>query len=103
MRRLCLLSLCAFFIFRLAVAQSPPMACPGSFPPPAPFCSDACIACDLDGYVGTNEWFSQWEAPPQFCAPQFHSINWVGFVAGSSSLTLEITAQACQTGMGLQA
>lgn len=103
MRHLCLLSLFAVFNFHFAIAQSPPVACPGSFPSPAPFCSDACIVCDLDGYVGTNEWFFQWEAPPQFCAPQFHSINWLGFVAGSSSLTLEITAQACQTGMGLQA
>ncbi len=72
-------------------------------PSPAPLCSDACILCDLDGYIGRNVLEFPWEAPPTFCAPQFHSINWLGFIAGTPSITLEITTFNCQTGEGLQA
>ena len=103
MRRLYLFCLFCMACYSL-IAQSPPTACPDNvLPTPAAFCSEACIVCDLDGYYGTNQWFSQWDAPPQFCAPQFHSINWVGFIAGSTNITLRIQPFNCQNWDGLQA
>ena len=44
-----------------------------------------------------------WEAPSTFCAPQFHSIQWIGFIAGSTSISFQISTLSCQTGNGLQA
>ena len=71
--------------------------------PLAPFCSQACVLCDIDGYIGMNANQSQWDAPPQFCAPQFHSIQWVGFIAGSTSISFSVSTLTCDTGNGLQA
>ena len=103
MRHLYLLCLFCVADYSL-MAQSPPTACPDNVQPmPAAFCSEACIICDLDGYYSTNQWFPNWDAPPQFCAPQFHSINWVGFVAGSTDITLRIQPSNCQNWDGLQA
>lgn len=104
MRRLLLFFLLSAISCSLVPAQSPPAACPPNFNAlPAPFCGEACIVCDLDGYYSANQWFPQWDVPPQFCAPQFHSVNWVGFVAGTTSIVLNINTFNCQIGSGLQA
>ena len=106
MRRLYLLCLFAFSMASAGNAQSPPVVCPGNTQPlPVPFCSQACIVDYLDGYTGRNQWFPQWDVPPQFCAPLFHSINWVGFTAGTPQLTLRIQTYNCELPQrtGLQA
>ena len=72
------------------MAQQPPGSCPGNMAPLASFCSDACVLCDINGYVGRNANQPLWEAPATFCAPQFHSIQWIGFIAGSPSITFTI-------------
>ncbi|MCB0569813.1 MAG: hypothetical protein KDC66_08630 [Phaeodactylibacter sp.] len=85
-------------------AQLPSDTCSGFDIQPAPFCGQACLACDgLDGYMGYNMNFPGWDAPPQFCAAQYNSINWLAFVAGSTELLLEIIVYNCQSGSGLQA
>ncbi|MCB0578533.1 MAG: hypothetical protein KDD10_04395, partial [Phaeodactylibacter sp.] len=86
-----------------ALAQQPPGSCPGNMAPLASFCSEACVLCDIDGYIGQNVNQPLWEAPSTFCAPQFHSIQWIGFIAGSPSITFTINTIRCLTGSGLQA
>ncbi|MCB0554618.1 MAG: hypothetical protein KDD02_13795 [Phaeodactylibacter sp.] len=72
----------------------------------APFCAQTCTVCGagLDGYVGMNANTPNWEAPADFCAPQFHSVQWLAFVAGSTSITFNFTPFNCQSaaGNGLQ-
>ena len=82
-----------------------PGECPeGVNPPVAPFCAETCTLCDdgIDGYVGMNVPTDNWEAPPDFCAPQFHAVQWLAFVAGSPSITFNFTPTSCQDGPGLQ-
>ncbi len=98
-----LLLLLSLLVTELANAQQPPGSCPGNMAPLASFCGQACVLCDIDGYVGRNANQPQWEAPSTFCAPQFHSIQWIGFIAGSPSISFSITTLSCQTGSGLQA
>jgi gliding motility-associated-like protein len=45
---------------------------------------------------------SQWEAPPDFCAPQFHAVQWLAFVAGTPNITFNFTPTDCEDGTGLQ-
>lgn len=59
------------------------------------FCGDACVVCDINGYVGTNDTPALGEAPPGFCAGQLHNTQWVGFVAGSTNLTLSVSVYDC--------
>ena len=84
--------------------QLPGECPPGTTPPVAPFCSQTCTLCDegIDGYVGMNVPTNNWEAPPDFCAPQFHAVQWLAFVAGSTSITFNFTPTSCQDGPGLQ-
>ncbi|HMQ48847.1 MAG TPA: hypothetical protein PKA00_03335, partial [Saprospiraceae bacterium] len=86
------------------VDAQPPGPCPGSTAPVAPFCSQTCTLCGqgIDGYVGMNANTPQWEAPPDFCAPQFHSVQWLAFVAGSTNITFQFSVSDCDDGNGLQ-
>ena len=61
----------------------------------ASFCADACVICDINGYTGTNSLPGLGEAPPGFCAGQLHNTQWVGFVAGSTDLTMAISVYDC--------
>ena len=61
----------------------------------ASFCADACVICDIDGYTGTNSLPGLGEAPPGFCAGQLHNTQWVGFVAGSESLVIDVSVYDC--------
>ena len=60
------------------------------------FCSQACIICDIDGFTGRNAGpVPNWDQPNGFCAPIAHNLRWIGFIAGSPSLTLEIAVSNC--------
>ncbi len=61
----------------------------------ASFCTDACVICDIDGFSGTNSLPGLGEAPPGFCAGQLHNTQWVGFVAGSTSLEISVAVYDC--------
>ncbi len=61
-----------------------------------PFCSQACIICDIDGFSGVNgSPVPNWDEPAGFCAPIAHNLRWIGFIAGSVNLTLEIFVDNC--------
>lgn len=81
--------------------QLPPGSCPPN-PPLASFCAEACVVCDLAGYTSRNSLTDLGQAPPGFCAGQLHNTQWVGFVAGSASLTIRIDVTNCDLGDGLQ-
>jgi len=76
---------------------------PGQLPPGATTCADACVQCgNIDGITTNNDNDVLAQVPDGFCAPQLHNVQWFGFVAGSSNITLEIAPFNCQTGAGLQ-
>jgi len=67
-----------------------------------PFCADACIICDINGFTGINSDGVQGQAPPGFCTTNVHHMQWIGFIAGSTNLTLSISVFNCQNGNGLE-
>lgn len=67
-----------------------------------PFCNQACIICDINGFTGTNSDGVQGQAPPGFCTNNVHHMQWIGFIAGSTNLTLSISVFNCQNGNGLE-
>ena len=91
-------------IVQFSNAQAPPPACPGGNTITlASTCADACVICgDINGLTGTNSLPDLGQAPPGFCAGQLHNTQWVGFVAGSTSVTLEISVYDCAQGSSSQ-
>jgi hypothetical protein len=62
-------------------------------------CAQACYVCDLDGFTGNAGGAAvPGEVPPGFCTNIVHHPGWVGFVAGSTDLTLEISVSNCVGG-----
>jgi len=97
-----LIPLCLSALF--VTAQVSSQLCPaGTLPVGAPTCADACIqVSSIDGITTSNDNDELGEPPPGFCVPQLHNVQWFGFVAGSSDITLEIVPSNCQNGAGLQ-
>lgn len=102
MKQLLLSITLVFLLVKTAFGQEPPDECPGGNLVLASTCQDACVLCDIDGLIGTNDLDDLGEAPPGFCAPQLHNTQWVGFVAGTANIQLTITPFNCQTNNGLQ-
>ena len=74
----------------------------GPDPLMTPTCIEACIICDLDGYTGTNNSTVPGVGPPDFCTFIQHNIQWIGFIATSEDLSLEISVSNCTGGPGLE-
>lgn len=95
--------LCAFALtlafFPNLFAQPEPC---GPNPSMTPFCADACIICDINGFTGVNDEGVTGQAPPGFCTGTVHHMQWIGFIAGSTNLTLSVTVFDCQTNAGLE-
>ncbi|MDX1913739.1 MAG: gliding motility-associated C-terminal domain-containing protein [Saprospiraceae bacterium] len=81
-----------------AHAQLPPECPPGA--PAADDCSDACIYCDFNNYMGTTSGYTQGSAPG-FCG-SIENEQWLGFIAGAGSATFTATPNNCITGDGIQ-
>lgn len=81
-------------------AQMPPIC--GNTPAMKSFCRDACIICDIDGFTGRNNSNVTGQAPPGFCTSQVHNMQWIGFIAGSSEITLEVKVTNCVRNLGLE-
>jgi hypothetical protein len=84
----------------LTFSQQPPIC--GNNPTMTSFCSQACIICDIDGFTGRNNSNITGQAPPGFCTSFVHHMQWIGFVAGSTSLTLEVRVSNCNRNEGLE-
>lgn len=78
-----------------------PIPC-GPAPEMTSFCAEACIICDINGFTGINDDPEQGQAPPFFCTSQVHHMQWIGFIAGSTNLTLEVKVFNCQMNEGLE-
>lgn len=82
-------------------AKAQPPIC-GNNPAMTSFCAEACIICDIDGFTGRNNSSIQGQAPPGFCTTTVHHMQWIGFIAGTSDLNIEITVFNCNSGQGLE-
>lgn len=74
----------------------------GPNPEMTPFCADACIICDINGFTGINSDGVTGQAPPGFCTGTVHHMQWIGFIAGSTNLTLSVSVFNCQNNYGLE-
>ncbi len=98
-----LLPFLLLFFATLSWGQQPPGGCPDDEVVLTSLCSEACVLCQgFDGYVGTNSATELGQAPDGFCAPQLHNTQWLGFVAGTPSISMNITPFNCNQGDGLQ-
>ena len=102
MKQLLLSITLVFLLVKTALSQEPPDECPGGNLVLASTCQDACVLCDINGLVGNNNITDLGQAPPGFCAPQLHNTQWVGFIAGTTNIQMEITPFNCMDGEGLQ-
>ncbi|MFN0014155.1 MAG: hypothetical protein ACKVU2_06365 [Saprospiraceae bacterium] len=84
-----------------ALAQLPPM-CQIPNPPLAKTCATACILCELDGYSSTTTQTTPGQTIPGYCTFVVHSMGYIGFVAGSTNLTFEVTVGACTQGNSIE-
>ncbi len=93
------LSACLFLAF--FVLRGQPLPC-GPMPEMTSFCDDACIICDIDGFTGVNTDNVVGQMPQGFCTTTAHHMKWIGFIAGSTSLTIKFDVFNCQKNEGLE-
>lgn len=93
--------LALLFLFCSITLFAQPEPC-GPNPDMTPFCADACIICDIDGFTGINSEGVTGQAPPGFCTNTVHHMQWIGFIAGSTNLTLSVSVFNCQDNNGLE-
>ena len=97
-----LLPLLAFFALAwgqtIAQVNQP---CPTPPPPGSENCQGACVYCDFDGFMGTNNGTPS--GGNSGCPGiALHNDQWFGFTAGSASITITILTSNCNNGDGLQ-
>lgn len=76
--------------------------CGGNPTPLSNFCSDACITCELDGLSAITTHSIVGTVPPGYCTFFPHSMQWVGFVAGSVNLSFTVTVSNCTQGNSIE-
>lgn len=92
---------CLFALFVLVVSRAQPQPC-GVSPEMTSFCGQACIICDINGFTGINDDPAKGQAPPGFCTGTVHHMQWIGFIAGTTTLKLEVRAFNCRLNRGLE-
>lgn len=101
MKRKLLLVLTLAAISWLSVNAQVTPACPVPPPPGAESCPATCVYCNFDGYTGINNGTPS--GGQTVCGQIFiHNDQWFGFIAGSTSITIDILTSNCQNGDGLQ-
>ena len=83
-----------------ALAQPEP--CIAENPEMTPFCEDACIVCDIDGFTGRHESEVIGSLPADFCTFVVHNAQWIAFQAASTNLKIELSVSNCDMGNGLE-
>ena len=91
-----------FLIFSIRVFSQLPPVCAAPNPPVAKTCSQACILCNLDGYTSSTTQTTQGQILPGFCTQVVHSMSYMGFVAGSSDLTIQVSVGNCTVGNSIE-
>ncbi len=92
-----LFALCCFGF--LALGQ-PPVCSNNNM---ASTCAAACIVCDLDGFASFNEGAGGGQLPPGYCTQVLHHAEWIGFIAGSTNLSFQLSVSNCSANPGLEA
>ncbi len=94
--------LCLFSAFTCSLmSQVVPEPC-GPDGSMAPFCEQACIICDIDGFEGRNDGESSTLAPDIFCSQGDQKVTWIAFIAGTPNLEMEVEVSNCTVNDGLQ-
>ncbi|MBK9151120.1 MAG: SprB repeat-containing protein [Saprospiraceae bacterium] len=94
-----------FVIWMMNLLQMNLAGQPAICTPPAAmtsFCSQACIICDINGFQGRNNSNVTGQAPPGFCTSFVHHMQWIGFIAGSTNLSIEVHVTNCTRNSGLE-
>lgn len=76
--------------------------CGGNPVPLSNTCADACLVCDLNGVSARTTNTIQGQSPPGYCTMVVHSMQWLAFVAGSTSLTINVRVSACNQNNGVE-
>lgn len=84
-------------------AQAQPPICPtDEVVEMSPFCEEACIICDIDGFSGRNGRDNNFFLPDDFCTQVQHNGKWIGFIAGSENLRVQLSVSNCEFNIGLE-
>jgi|GEM_PF-374829 len=88
------------FLWLEAKAQVTP-PCSNPPPPGSTSCNTTCVYCDFNGYMGTSGGTASTSI--NVCGQILvHNDQWLGFVANSTSMTIEVLSSNCVLGDGLQ-
>lgn len=74
-----------------------PQPC-GATPIMANNCADACVICDIDGYVGTNNLQAGGQDIGNIFCSGADDMHYIAFIAGSTSLSIRIDVDNCTQG-----
>lgn len=92
-----LISFFTLFVFGFVVGVSAQDCPPPGYPPISDDCPSAPTVCiDLDGYCDTLNAFAFQQDFPGCPANVLNNDNWFAFIAGSTTINLEIVPSACQ-------
>ncbi|MBK6998296.1 MAG: gliding motility-associated C-terminal domain-containing protein [Lewinellaceae bacterium] len=102
MNKKLLLPLAFIALFCTKSSAQVPGPCQNPPPPGAENCQSACVYCNFDGYMGTNNGTPS--GGNTVCGQiALHNDQWFGFTAGSTSITITLIPSNCADGNGLQA
>jgi gliding motility-associated-like protein len=100
--RILLLAVIVLCCMPTSYAQQLPGQCPPDSINLSNTCANACVLCDFQTFTSSNNNATQGQqVPPNFCPGQIifpHNVQWVGFVAGSTNISMTITPFNCQLG-----
>lgn len=85
--------------FNYGTAQ--PQPC-GSVPIMSNTCAGACVICDIDGFTGTNNLQAGGQWPGNVFCSTPNDMHYIAFIAGTTSLSIQITVTNCNTNGGWQ-
>lgn len=86
--------ICTFFLISYISITAQPEPC-GPVPIMANNCADACVICDIDGYTGTNNLNNGGQSLGNIFCSTPNDMHFIAFIAGSTSLSIEITVTNC--------
>ncbi|HRD81845.1 MAG TPA: hypothetical protein PLL53_13865, partial [Saprospiraceae bacterium] len=101
MMRILLATILLFATATISHAQLPDL-CPPNTIALSNTCALSCVLCDFTTFSSSNNTTTAGQqVPPTFCPGQAilpHNVQWIGFVAGSSNITMSITPVNCNLG-----